>query len=380
MRSLRSHRWLAVLYFFFTLSVSGSYNGACAQEAPSLRPIPSGVSNAQPEAHSARKVDVRPDRGVTLIAVDERLENVLKGGDPRTLEELQLLEAQQSEVARAIEKVTVNVRQGSAQGSGVIITPDGFVLTAAHVAGNANLKAEIILHDGRRVEANTYGLNRNKDAGLMKIIGSREDWPCATLGQSSNLRVGQWCIASGHPGGWRPERGAVIRVGRILGINQAPHENSANTLFTDCTLIGGDSGGPLFSLDGKLIGIHSRIGVELADNMHVPIDVFAEDWNRLAGKEVWGVLPGYRKPAIGVVGKIGDDRPLVTTLEKSGAARKAGVEIGDLILAVNGKNISTFDELSLAVAATMPGDTMQLTVDRGGQLLRITLIVGEAAE
>ncbi len=127
------------------------------------------------------------------------------------------------------------------------------------------------------------GMNRNMDAGLVKITESRNtketidgrvvetvaSWPFASLGTSSQIKPGNWVIASGHSGGWnRDGRPAVIRVGRVI-------ETMPSTLVTDCALIGGDSGGPLFDLKGKLIGIHSRIGTDVSDNMHVPIDVFA---------------------------------------------------------------------------------------------------------
>ena len=193
--------------------------------------------------------------GATFVALDNRLRQVFRGSEPKSLNELKALEEQQEKVAKAIEQVTVNVQQGSAQGSGVIITGDGYILTAAHVAGKPGRQAWVRLSDGTRVEATTLGMNRDKDAGLIKINSTRgTPWPHATIGRSQDLRVGQWCIAAGHPGGWQEERGNVIRVGRILtikGDSKGKGEWSAHTLFTDCTLIGGDSGGPLFTLEAS---------------------------------------------------------------------------------------------------------------------------------
>ncbi len=198
-----------------------------------------------------------------------------------------MLERQQEKVASEITKVTVNVQQGLAQGSGVIITPDGYVFTAAHVAGKPGKEATITLSDGRKVRARTLGSNRDMDAGLLQIIErTGRPWPHASLGSSADLKPGQWVIASGHPGGWIEDRGAVIRVGRVL-------QKMNSTLVTDCALIGGDSGGPLFDLNGRLIGIHSRIGTETVDNMHVPIDVYRTHWDRMAASQAWGSLPGF---------------------------------------------------------------------------------------
>ena len=322
----------------------------------------------------------RPDAG-TFVALAPELSEVFDGREPSTLAELRALEEQQSLVAEVIDKVTVNVQQGSAQGSGVIITGDGFVLTAAHVAGGAQREAVVILSDGTRLRARTYGMNRDKDAGLLKIIDKRSDgapWPHATLGKSGLLKVGQWCVASGHPGGWKPERGAAIRVGRILSIN-TDRKGDAHTLFTDCALIGGDSGGPLFTLEGKLVGIHSRIGTDVSDNMHVPIDVFADSWDRMARNEVWGTLPGFQ-PMIGVVGAQEDERPIITAVAPQGPAELAGVRAGDMVLAVDGLAISTFEALRNAVAAKTPGELIVLKIQRGEKILKLPVTVGVAAE
>ncbi|GIX00395.1 MAG: serine protease [Pirellulaceae bacterium] len=342
-------------------------------------PQPLSRGNSLPKASA----EAAAHEGVTYVALRPGLEDVFRGREPTSLQELQLLEQQQSAVARAIEKVTVNVQQGPAQGSGVIITGDGFVLTAAHVAGAPGREAWIVLHDGTRVRAESRGVNRDKDAGLLKIVEQRSSpWPHASLGRSNDLHEGQWVIAAGHPGGWKKERGVVIRVGRILSIGKGPvrrgsTDRSAHTLFTDCPLIGGDSGGPLFTLDGKLVGIHSRIGTEIIDNMHVPIDVFAESWDRLVRNEAWGVLPGYQ-PVIGVSGTRNDDRPLIASVVPGGPAHRAGIEPGDLILAVDGVEITTFEELRLAVESHMPGDIMRLKLQRGDQLLQLPVIVGLA--
>ncbi len=324
---------------------------------------------------SALATETKED-GATFVALANGLQTVFNGREPSSLQELKALELQQSRVAKAIERVTVNVQQGSAQGSGVIITADGYVLTAAHVAGGKDRDAWVILNDGTQLKARTLGMNRDKDAGLLKIEDSRfGPWPYATIGRSRDLRVGQWCVASGHPGGWQPDRGAVIRVGRVLKISKSSSEKDAHTLFTDCALIGGDSGGPLFTLEGKLIGIHSRIGTDVEDNMHVPIDVFATSWDRLVNRDVWGMLPGYQ-PMIGVGGVKDTERPIIASIAPDGPARKAGIEVGDLVLACDGTAIKTFAELREQVEQSMPGDVIVLRVQRGEQILQLPVTVG----
>lgn len=346
-----------------------------ARKLPSTTPAPGG------EIRSARRIDpngAKPKsiRGNTYVALASGLERIFEGSDPSSIYELKLLEAQQSRVAEQIEAVTVNVQQGAAQGSGVIITANGFVLTAAHVAGGAGREATLIMSDGRRVRARTLGLNKYKDAGLMQIEpGQAEEWPYATLARSGSMNVGQWVVAVGHPGGWNRERGSVIRVGRILKVKSDAKSGTPNTIFTDCALIGGDSGGPLFTIKGELIGIHSRIGTKVEENMHVPIDVFDESWDRMVNSEVWGVLPGYA-PWLGVRGSSNNDRPVIEAVTRGGPAHKAGLEPGDLIVAFDGTRITTFAELKMGVEARMPGDTVLLTIQRDSESLRIPVIIG----
>ncbi len=320
--------------------------------------------------------DRRPDfkseakpTGETLVSADSSLERILRGGEPRSVKELLALEKQQSQVASKIQSVTVNVQQGSSQGSGVIITGDGYVLTAAHVAGKPNRDAFIVLADGTKVRARTLGMNRYMDAGLIKITEKRDQpWPHASLGTSAGLQPGHWVIAAGHPGGWSSDRPSVFRVGRIL-------EVLPSTLVTDCPLIGGDSGGPLFDLTGKLVGIHSRIGSDVSDNMHVPIDVFSESWDRLAKGEAWGTLPGF-KPMIGVLGSNEDPRAIISSVIENSPASEAGIQVGDIVRKFDGNAIQSFRELIQAVEASLPGDRVTLEIERKGELIRVRVVVG----
>ncbi len=311
--------------------------------------------------------------GMTYVALSPDVKSIADGKEPSSLNELRALEKQQSQVAKTIQLVTVNIQQGSAQGSGVIITEDGYILTAAHVAGAPGRNATVIMHDGTRLQAKTLGMNRDHDAGLIRIENPNRKFAHATLGRSKDLKVGQWVIGAGHPGGWQPDRGTVIRVGRMQ--KMVPRNKDPHTLFTDVALIGGDSGGPLFTLDGQLIGIHSRIGTEVTDNMHVPIDVFKASWDRMARKEVWGVLPGFGPPYIGVTGK-NDGPAILSEVEKGGPADAADLVVGDLVIAFDGKKIETFKDLVEAVQATTPGDLVQVTVQRDGHEIRMPIQIG----
>ena len=319
-------------------------------------------------------------KGATYVSLDPSLNRLFSGEDPKSLTDLKALQTQQSKVAAKIHQVTVNLQHGSTQGSGVLINEDGYILTAAHVAGKPKQKMWVVLHDGRRVEGVSMGVNRDTDAGLVRILKTRDEnnqpWPHAALpAVGERVKTGQWCIAGGHPGGWVSDRPAVIRVGRILAVTDS-------TVVSDCSLIGGDSGGPLFDLQGKLIGIHSRIGIDVDDNMHVPMNVYMESWDRLANSEAWGVLPGFR-PIIGVTADRQSDTKsecIIGTVAPRGPAAKAGIIPGDRIVRFHNAEITNFDRLKEEVDAMVPGERVNVEVLRDGKKVNLKLIIGVSDE
>lgn len=311
--------------------------------------------------------------GHTFVSAPQDLKAVLGGSAPSSLAQLRAMELLQQEVAQRAKLCTVNVAIGAAQGSGVIVSSSGLVLTAAHVAMRPGLQAELTFHDGRTVKAEALGMNRYVDAGMLRIVDEPEDpagWVHASVGASTDLRSGTWCIAAGHPGGFIKDRGVVVRVGRVLA-------SDSDAIVTDCALIGGDSGGPLFDLSGRLIAIHSRIGNDVADNIHVPIDQFLTSKQRMMGGESWGYLPGF-KPKIGVQGTKGSEFAEVTSVSSGSAAERAGLQPGDVILRFAGIEVSDFASLQHAVDTTMPGQRVGVVFKRGEEAIRTFLIVDRA--
>jgi serine protease Do len=329
-----------------------------------LTPAATSLADSSP-LRSAEGAGTRTELPESLVELLE------KGGTPKTLEQLTQLEEQHRRVAERVAQCTVNVSIGPAQGSGVLVTSDGYILTAAHVATRPGKTAIITFKNGETVTATTLGLNRSVDAGLIKINDDQikgRTWPHASLGTSNQLRPGMWCIASGHPGGFDFNRGVVTRVGRILAVR-------SDALVTDCALIGGDSGGPLFDISGRLIAVHSRIGNDVADNLHVPIDHYDKTWDRLAKGEAWGYLEGF-KPVLGVRGKQGSEVAEIAVVNPGSPAAIAGFREGDIVEKFGDVDITDFQSLRAAVADTMPGERLKCWVRRENTRYQITVEIG----
>ncbi len=233
---------------------------------------------------------------------------------PAGLADLVELEARlQGAIAAAAKAVVaVNNRAGAWTGGGVLVSADGYVLTAAHVIG-AGRDVRIRLPDGTPREAKSLGAFRFADAALVKIAGEGP-FPYVPMAAMRQSRVGEWCFALGHPGGLDGSRGVVARVGRVIS-------KTDNLLRSDCPIIGGDSGCALFNLRGELIGIHSRIGQPLDQNYHAPIEAFLRHWepmkagkvippHQMRGRGGLGVHTVDAHPGVRVVRVVQEDSPL----------------------------------------------------------------------
>ena len=305
---------------------------------------------------------------------NERL-TALEKATPESVEDLKLLQEQVKTTLKKVLPATVNVRMGNSQGSGVIVSKDGYVLTAGHVAGQPDKDATIVLQDGRRLKAKTLGVNRGIDSGMVKITEEGE-WPFVEMGVAADLKPGQWCIATGHPGGFKPGRTPVVRLGRVLGI-------SRTAVTTDCTLVGGDSGGPLFDLEGNVIGIHSRIGNSIAANIHVPVDTYRDTWDRLVKGEAWGgpstVACGGspNDPFLGVQGDLDGKDCKILDIVSGSPAEKAGLRTDDVVKKFDGQEIRRYEDLIAEVRKKKPGDEVTVEVLRGDRTVKLKATVGK---
>ncbi|MES2709677.1 MAG: trypsin-like peptidase domain-containing protein [Verrucomicrobiota bacterium] len=332
------------------------------------------------------------------------------------------LKERQTRVLDVVKKVgpTVVCITGSSEkgsmgsGSGVIISKDGLVLTAGHVLQATGQDLIITLPGGKEVKGKSLGRDMNRDAALAQIT-EPGDYSFAEMADPSTIEKGEWVLALGHPGGYDQQRGAPLRVGRLWDVDNKTFYRS------DCTVSGGDSGGPLFDLDGKVIGIHSSISQNLSENRHVPIGVFEKDMERLKKSEVWGklsnIMPGIRdeeensdeedknpdqaqdgnrpkprakapwlKPKneprtepeehaaptagrayMGATLQLTDEGTLrIDEIADGSPAEKAGLQLEDIVTKADGREVNGIADIVSRVQAAKPGDTLKLTVRRKG--------------
>lgn len=298
------------------------------------------------------------------------LDFLFTGSEPGSVAQLRAMQERVRNVAERVFDATVNIQMGDSQGTGVIVTSDGYVLTAAHVVGRPGTPATVVLRDGTRLKARALGVNRGVDSGMLKIedpAAQDRSFPYLDLGESSSLPIGAWVMAIGHPGGLDPRRGMVVRVGRLL-------TSRPTLLRTECVLVGGDSGGPLVDMNGNVIGIHSRIGGNLWENIHVPVDQYSVEWDQLIEGAVIG---GSGDPFIGMSFGRGAEGLRIRDLTSGGPAERAGLRPGDLIIRVDTAEVHTREEFRNIFERKKAGDSISITVKRGEEELTFDFEVGE---
>jgi serine protease Do len=266
------------------------------------------------------------------------------------------------------------------EGSGFIVSSDGTILTNAHVVNGAS-EVTVRLTDRREYTAKVVGVDTKSDIAVIRIPA--KNLPTVKLGDTRNLKVGEWVVAIGAPFGFENSvtAGIVSAKGRTLDSGYVPF------IQTDVPINPGNSGGPLFNMRGEVVGINSQIytrsGGYQGVSFSIPIDVAmnVSDQLQTHGHVTRGKL-GVMIQNVdqGLADSFGLPRPegaLVSNVEKGGAAERAGIESGDVILKVNGNQINQFNELSSVVAGLAPGTTVNLEIWRNHATREVSVKLGE---
>jgi len=266
-------------------------------------------------------------------------------------------------------------------GSGFIVSRDGIVLTNAHVVDGAS-DVTVKLSDRREFKAKVMGVDKQTDIAVLRIDAN--NLPTVKLGNSDSVRVGQWVLAIGSPYGFEN----TVTAGIISATSRAlPDGTYVPFLQTDAAVNPGNSGGPLFNMNGEVIGINSQIYSQTGGyqglSFAIPIDVASKVEQQLVahGKVERGRIGvAIQEVTQGLAQSFGLNKPegaLVSSVEKNGPADKAGMQAGDVILAVNGQKVDRSAELPPMVANVKPGTKATFDVWRKGGKKELTVVVGE---
>ncbi len=271
------------------------------------------------------------------------------------------------------------------QGSGFLISPDGFILTNHHVAGEAD-RIRVRLSDGREFDAQRIGSDPRSDLALLRIEG--QNFPYLPIGDSDALRVGEWVIAIGNPF----DLGETVTVGVVSakGRSRSDIADFVDFIQTDAAINRGNSGGPLLNVAGKVVGINTAIysqsgGGNVGIGFAIPIATAIGIKNQLmdGGKVTRGYL-GIRiqdlTPELGEFFDIEGGGIVINDVETDSPAERAGLRPDDVVIKMNGADVGDVAAFRNRVANTPPGTDMKLTLVRDGERRTLTVRTGTLSE
>jgi serine protease Do len=268
------------------------------------------------------------------------------------------------------------------QGSGFLISKDGYIMTNTHVVGDAE-KITVRLMDGREFIAKRIGADSKTEVALIKIEGN--DLPCISIGDSAKLEIGEWVVAIGNPFGLKET--LTVGVVSAKGRNNMGITDYEDFIQTDAAINPGNSGGPLLNIDGEAIGINTAIfsqnGGYMGIGFAVPIDMAMQVKEQLLshGKVTRGYIGIYMNPeemneqmaqSFGYKEKTG---VLIADVQKEGPADKAGLLSGDIIMELNGKKIVDQASFRRTISTIPPAQKAKLLIFRDGKTKTISVTV-----
>lgn len=268
------------------------------------------------------------------------------------------------------------------QGSGVIVSEDGYIITNNHVVQDAD-KITVRLFDGRDLEAEIIGTDPKTDIAVIKIEG--DDLPVAKLGDSDDLKVGNIVLAIGHP--LRQSHTVTAGIISAVGRSQTGLAEYEDFIQTDAAINPGNSGGPLINLDGEVVGINTAIasytGGYMGIGFSIPINMAKDVMSQLIeeGRVVRGYLGVYIQDLTQDIAEKmdleGEEGVLVADIVEDSPADKGGLEDGDLIISFDGKEVEDANQLKMMVAKTEPGKRIDLKIIRDGDVTRKRVVIDE---
>jgi serine protease Do len=276
-------------------------------------------------------------------------------------------------------------QQSTSLGSGVIVDPDGYILTNNHVVEKAT---EILVktNDGKEYQAKIIGTDPKTDVAVLKLEG-RRTWPAASMGDSDAAKVGDWVVAMGSPFGLEQTvtSGIISAKGRVIG--QGPYDDF---IQTDASINPGNSGGPLVDLQGQIIGINtlivSRSGGSLGIGFAIPVNMAKRVYQDIlkTGQVRRGWLGVYIQPLTAELAEHfqvpNAEGVLLTAVAAGGPADRGGLKAGDVIVRFNTQVVKNPNELQRLVGGTHGKDSVAVDILRNGKALQLKVQIGDQTE
>jgi serine protease Do len=267
-------------------------------------------------------------------------------------------------------------------GSGFIVSSDGYILTNAHVVDDAS-EVTVKLTDNREFSAKVVGTDRRSDVALVKI--NAKNLPTVRIGEAAKSKVGEWVAAIGSPFGLEN----TVTAGIISAKSRSlPDENYVPFIQTDVAINPGNSGGPLFNMAGEVIGINSQIysrtGGYMGLSFAVPIEVAMkvktdlQKYGKVSRGRLGVTIQGVSQELADSFGLKKPQGALVSAVEAKSPAEKAGIKTGDIVLAVDGREIENSIDLPRVIGESRPGTEVKLKIWRQGDTKELTASLGEA--
>ena len=288
-------------------------------------------------------------------------------------------------IVAAVQPSVVDIKTQSGEGSGVVLTSDGYVLTNNHVVAGANGSVSVSFSNGRTASARVVGTDPKSDLAVVKANGV-SGLTAAKFGDSSSMRVGDAVFAIGSPLGLEGSvtSGIISATNRTIvesGEDNGGARNSiAGALQTDAAINPGNSGGALVNLSGEVVGINTAIATsgQGQGNIGVGFAIPSNRAKQVADQLIKGGKVSHPYLGLGVSDAPNNGGALVSQVVRGAPADKAGVQQGDVIIKAGGKDIHSGDDLVSVVQASKVGDQLTLTVTRNGSQKTIAVTVGES--
>lgn len=378
---------MTVVALAVAAALGGAYSFGQLQTVASAHAVPSATVSPQNEAQPGVAPLALPDMRGIVAANAPAVVNISVSGTRKTAAGIPQLDPDDP-LYQFFRRFGGQVPQGKTpvqgMGSGFIVSADGTILTNAHVVEDAD-EVTVKLNDKREFKAKVLGADKASDVAVLKI--DAKDLPFVRVGTSAPTKVGEWVLAIGSPFGFESSASAGIVSAKSRSL---PDGSYVPFIQTDVAVNPGNSGGPLFNMNGEVIGINSQIysrsGGYQGLSFAIPIEVAMNVERQIVttGKVQRGKLGisiqevnqaladtfGLAKPAGG----------LVSSVEKGGPAARAGIEPGDVIIGIDGQAVNSAGDLPAAVALKKPGESTRLQIWRKGKAQDIEIKVGSFGE